>query len=139
VIQCVDPFHLVANGAVDKARRWAWNEARRLRTPSPRRTGKVEPARGCNELVFVKHTPVGNGAPSQTCSSPVSVTTTGTLACQVADQPGSSLNRDFLLRGQSHGSRVDVPHQRIFGHPRASVQPSAPSRRRPTTIRLPDT
>src|SRR5271166_1734077 len=31
VRQCVDPFHLVqlANAAVDKSRRWAWNEARR--------------------------------------------------------------------------------------------------------------
>ncbi len=29
--QCVDPFHVVklANEAIDKARRWAWNEARR--------------------------------------------------------------------------------------------------------------
>ena len=33
--QCVDPFHVVklANAAVDKARRWAWNEERRLRPP----------------------------------------------------------------------------------------------------------
>jgi transposase len=28
---CIDPFHVVklANEAVDKCRRWAWNEARR--------------------------------------------------------------------------------------------------------------
>ena len=39
VTQCVDPFHLVklANEAVDKARRWAWNEERTLRPHEPRR------------------------------------------------------------------------------------------------------
>ena len=48
VTQCVDPFHLVklANEAVDKARRWAWNEERKLRPPEPRR----------NETRWVKHT-----------------------------------------------------------------------------------
>lgn len=36
--QCVDPFHLVAlaNGAVDKARLWAWNQERRAH-PTPKR------------------------------------------------------------------------------------------------------
>ncbi len=61
VTQCVDPFHLVklANEAVDKARRWAWNEERRLRPPPapPRgRPRKDAPARTRNEPRFVKHT-----------------------------------------------------------------------------------
>jgi transposase len=61
VTQCVDPFHLVklANEAVDKARRWAWNEERRLRPPPPPPMGrprKDAPARPRNEPRFVKHT-----------------------------------------------------------------------------------
>jgi len=58
--QCVDPFHLVklANEAVDKARRWAWNEQRRLRPAAPPlgRPRKDAPARARNEARFVKHT-----------------------------------------------------------------------------------
>ncbi|HUX04680.1 MAG TPA: ISL3 family transposase [Acidimicrobiales bacterium] len=60
VRQCVDPFHLVkmANEAIDKARRWSWNEERR-RTPPPRprgRPGNDEPARPRDEPRWVKHT-----------------------------------------------------------------------------------
>ncbi len=61
VTQCVDPFHLVklANEAVDKARRWAWNEERKLRPHTPRQRGRPrgdapEPRR--NETRWVKHT-----------------------------------------------------------------------------------
>jgi transposase len=61
VAQCVDPFHLVklANEAVDTARRWAWNEERRLRPPPRRPRGRprndaTEPGR--HEPRFVKHT-----------------------------------------------------------------------------------
>jgi transposase len=60
VTQCVDPFHLVklGNEAVDKARRWAWNEERRRPEPPPPRgrPRKDAPARGRNESRFVKHT-----------------------------------------------------------------------------------
>lgn len=44
VRQCVDPFHLVAlaNEAINQARRWAWNEERRV-APKKRRGG---PRRG---------------------------------------------------------------------------------------------
>lgn len=41
--QCVDPFHVVklANDAIDKARRWAWNQARQdSRAEPPRRRGR---------------------------------------------------------------------------------------------------
>ena len=36
IAQCVDPFHLIklTNEAIDKARRWSWNEERR-RAPAP--------------------------------------------------------------------------------------------------------
>ena len=46
VTQCVDPFHLVklANEAVDKARRWAWNEERELRPHTPRHRGRPHAA-----------------------------------------------------------------------------------------------
>ena len=61
VRQCVDPFHLVklANEAVDKARRAAWNEERKLRPHTPRPSGRPradasEPPR--NETRWIKHT-----------------------------------------------------------------------------------
>jgi transposase len=58
--QCVDPFHVVklANEAIDKARRWAWNVQRRT-NPAPKRprgrppTGSVPPP---NRPRWVKHT-----------------------------------------------------------------------------------
>ena len=60
VRQCVDPFHLVkmANEAIDKARRWSWNEERRrVRAASPRgRPRSDEPPRPRDEPRWVKHT-----------------------------------------------------------------------------------
>ena len=40
--QCVDPFHVVkaANEAIDKARRWAWNQAREESRHEQRRRGR---------------------------------------------------------------------------------------------------
>lgn len=45
-IQCVDPFHVIAlaNAAIDKARRWAWNIERKAH-PKPRR-GMGRPKKG---------------------------------------------------------------------------------------------
>jgi transposase len=58
VRQCVDPFHLVAlaNEAINQARRWAWNEERRLLPP--RRLGRptLENARLHNHARWTKHT-----------------------------------------------------------------------------------
>ena len=58
--QCVDPFHLIkmANEAIDKARRWSWNEERRrARPPRPRgRPRNDEPTRPRDEPRWVKHT-----------------------------------------------------------------------------------
>ena len=61
VVQCVDPFHVVkaANEAIDKARRWAWNQERTLRPHTPRPRGRPradapEPPR--NQTRWVKHT-----------------------------------------------------------------------------------
>lgn len=44
-VQCVDPFHVVklANEAIDKARRWAWN---RERVASPPKRGPGRPPKG---------------------------------------------------------------------------------------------
>lgn len=58
--QCVDPFHVIklANEAVDKARRWAWNLERRT-NPAPRRRPGRPPAgsaRPPNKPRWVKHT-----------------------------------------------------------------------------------
>jgi transposase len=49
----------LANAAVDKARRWTWNEERRLRPPPPPPKGrprKDAAPRPRNEVRFVKHT-----------------------------------------------------------------------------------
>ena len=61
VTQCVDPFHLVklANEAVDKAPRQAWNEERRIRPAPPRPTGrprKDAPPPPRNDTRWIKHT-----------------------------------------------------------------------------------
>ena len=61
VSQCVDPFHVVklANEAVDKARRWAWRQERRLRPPPAPTIGRPRndaPPRPRDEVRFVKHT-----------------------------------------------------------------------------------
>lgn len=47
VRQCVDTFHLIwlANEAIYQARRWAWNEERRLLTKLPRGRATLEAAR----------------------------------------------------------------------------------------------
>jgi transposase len=58
--QCVDPFHVVklANEAIDKARRWAWNIERRT-NPAPKRP-RGRPPKGSapppNKPRWVKHT-----------------------------------------------------------------------------------
>jgi transposase len=58
--QCVDPFHVVklANEAIDKARRWAWNVERRT-NPAPKRSRGRPPAGSVpppNKPRWVKHT-----------------------------------------------------------------------------------
>jgi transposase len=60
VVQCVDPFHVVklANEAIDKARRWAWNLERTTNPPSTRARGRP-PRRSSpptNKPRWVKHT-----------------------------------------------------------------------------------
>jgi transposase len=58
--QCVDPFHVVklANEAIDKARRWAWNAERRA-NPTPKRP-RGRPPKGSapapTKPRWVKHT-----------------------------------------------------------------------------------
>jgi transposase len=60
--QCIDPFHLVAlaNEAINKARRWAWNlERQRARTLPRRRPGRPgpdTPPRPDAQARWVKHT-----------------------------------------------------------------------------------
>jgi transposase len=60
VRQCVDPFHTVklANEAIDKARRWAWNQERRAH-PAPKRS-PGRPPKGSPPMPtrprWVKHT-----------------------------------------------------------------------------------
>jgi transposase len=59
-IQCVDPFHVVqlANQAIDKARRWAWNLERRAHPKPTRKRGR--PPKGSPPIPtkprWVKHT-----------------------------------------------------------------------------------
>jgi transposase len=60
VAQCVDPFHVVklANQAIDKARRWAWNVERRT-NPAPKRK-RGHPPKGSSpppdKPRWIKHT-----------------------------------------------------------------------------------
>ncbi|MGH3577109.1 MAG: ISL3 family transposase [Mycobacterium sp.] len=61
ITQCVDPFHLVklANEAIDKARRWAWNQERQERPAVARPRGRPRkdgPPPTRNEPRWVKHT-----------------------------------------------------------------------------------
>lgn len=65
VTRCVDPFHLVklANEAVDKARRWAWNEERKLRPHTPRQRGR--PRTDAPEPVATR--PDGSSTPAGRC------------------------------------------------------------------------
>jgi transposase len=59
--QCVDPFHLVAlaNQAIDKARRWAWNIERAKQAAGRKRRGRPPadaPVPPRNQARWVKHT-----------------------------------------------------------------------------------
>jgi transposase len=61
VTQCVDPFHVVklANEAIDKARRQAWNFERKTNPPRKRRPGrprKDAPAPPRDPVRWIKHT-----------------------------------------------------------------------------------
>lgn len=72
--QCVDPFHLVklANEAVDKARRWAWNAERRA---NPARNGPVGDRRPGQR--HRRTSPDGSSTPAGRCSkTPTTSTTT---------------------------------------------------------------
>jgi transposase len=58
--QCVDPFHLIAlaNEAINKARRWAWNIERNKARAAPRRPRGRPPAgstTGRDQARWVKH------------------------------------------------------------------------------------
>lgn len=59
--QCVDPFHVIklANEAINKTRRWAWNEERRRHRPPRRPAGRPRadaPAPPRDQVRWVKHT-----------------------------------------------------------------------------------
>ena len=59
--QCADPFHVVklANEAIDKARRWAWNQARQRARSEPVHRGRPPahaPPSLHREARWVKHT-----------------------------------------------------------------------------------
>ncbi len=58
VRQCVDPFHLIAlaNEAINQARRWAWNEERRVLTKRPARRPTLAEARPYDHARWTKHT-----------------------------------------------------------------------------------
>ncbi len=61
VRQCVDPFHVVklANEAIDRSRRWAWNQARQQSPPVSRSRGrppKGSPPPPPSKPRWVKHT-----------------------------------------------------------------------------------
>ena len=58
VRQCVDPFHLVwlANEAINQARRWAWNEERRVAPPRPRGRARLDEVRPRDQARWTKHT-----------------------------------------------------------------------------------
>jgi len=55
--QCVDPFHVIklANTAIDKARRWAWNNERRA-NPATRRRRPADPSSPPGTSRWVKNT-----------------------------------------------------------------------------------
>jgi transposase len=58
VRQCVDPFHLIwlANDAINQARRWAWNEERRVLEKRPARRPTLVEARPYDHARWTKHT-----------------------------------------------------------------------------------
>jgi len=58
VRQCVDPFHLIAlaNEAINQARRWAWNEERRVLTKRSMGRPTLAEARPYDHARWTKHT-----------------------------------------------------------------------------------
>jgi transposase len=58
VRQCVDPFHLItlANEAINQARRWSWNEERRVAPPRPRGRPRLDGSRPRDQPRWTKHT-----------------------------------------------------------------------------------
>jgi transposase len=58
VRQCVDPFHLVAlaNEAINQARRWAWNEERRVAPKKLRGRPRLDETRPRDHARWTKHT-----------------------------------------------------------------------------------
>ena len=58
VRQCVDPFHLVAlaNEAINQARRWAWNEERRVAPKKLRGRPRLDEVRPRDQARWTKHT-----------------------------------------------------------------------------------
>src|SRR5207302_3040574 len=63
--QCVDPFHVMklANGAVDTARRWAWNQARRSGEGTARWVKRTRWALVKDRTPVHRPTPGPGGAP----------------------------------------------------------------------------
>ena len=58
VRQCVDPFHLIwlANEAINQARRWAWNEERRVAPKKLRGRKRLDEVRPRDQARWTKHT-----------------------------------------------------------------------------------
>lgn len=58
VRQCVDPFHLImlANEAINQARRWSWNEERRVAPPKPRGRPRIDEPPPRDQARWTKHT-----------------------------------------------------------------------------------
>jgi transposase len=58
VRQCVDPFHLItlANEAINPARRWSWNEERRVAPPKLRGRPRIDGSRPRDDARWTKHT-----------------------------------------------------------------------------------
>jgi len=58
VRQCVDPFHLVAlaNEAINQARRWAWNEERRVAPTKTRGRPRLDEPPRRDQVRWTKHT-----------------------------------------------------------------------------------
>jgi transposase len=57
VRQCVDPFHLIAlaNDAINQARRWSWNQERRVAPPKPRGRPRIDEAPRRDQARWTKH------------------------------------------------------------------------------------
>ena len=77
--QCVDPFHVIkaANTAIDKARRWAWNNERR-RHPPPKRPGVAHR----KDRRPPRPDPAGSSTPAGRCSkTPKTCTPPSSTSC----------------------------------------------------------